>query len=57
MRFLSDRQGNETIEYIGLGAVLVVLALGTLWLIGQSSKTQGTAVSSYIDGINVTSAP
>ncbi len=57
MRFLSNRAGNETIEYIGLGAVLVVLALGTLWLIGQSSKTQGTAVSSYIDGINVPSAP
>ncbi len=57
MRFLSDRRGNETIEYIGLGAVLVVLALVTLWGIGQSSKTQGDNISSYISGINVPSAP
>ena len=33
MRLLKDRRGLETVEYIAVGALVVALTLGTLYLI------------------------
>lgn len=57
MRFLKDCRGNEVIEYVALGAVLVVLVVSALWTIGRNAQTQGNGVASYIDAINVPSHP
>lgn len=53
----TDRRASEIPQFVVVLAIAVALGATVIWSILSSARTEGSNVSTFIDGVNVPAAP